>query len=197
MAITIRKADVAVADGLVTQLIEMLPAPAKGELTVADVTLAFDPDDPADVPWIARASKIDAALASAQQDHAEAVAMDDAGAIAASDTLIRNLTVARMALYDNAFGYYARDKGKATVLKGSLLDRVINAVKNLNGRTAWLAGDSITVRAVDLEKHTLKVVRQPYAKRTRVLRPTLASIAEQIDAKINALTATEAEKEAD
>jgi len=192
MAIQVKVSDVTVSDGLLDMLMSNLSAPAKGELTVVDVSLAFDAGDPSDAKWIAMESQANAALEQAQSDHADAVEIDDKAMIAACDQRIRQLTIAKDALYDNAFGYYVRTNGKATVLKGSLLDRVSNAVNEMNKRIA-ATGDSVTVRKVDVQAHTLKVVRSATAKRTRVLRPTLASIADQTFKHIDALTATDTE----
>ena len=192
MSYQVKVSDVVVSDGLVAMLQENLPSPDKGAKSVVDVGLTFDPSDPADAKWIKAESQIDTALDSAMSAHADAVELDDKPSMAAQDTIIRNLTNAKSALYDNAFGYYTRANGKQTLLKGSLLDRVVLAVNEMNKRIE-ATGDSVRVIAINQEQHTMKVVREAKAKRTRVLRPHLATIADEAFKAIDRLTATETE----
>jgi len=185
MGISIKTADVVVNDGLVTDLIGALPAPNHGEKTVITLTHNFDANEASDAPWIARVAKYAAQLEIAQKDLADAQEIGDKALEADASNEIKRITIGMMGCHDTAFGIATRVDGKTTYSKGSFLDRVVKAVNELNKRTVWLAGDVVSVNHVDVPNHRVNVVRQAKSmKRTRVMRPTLASEAAKYDADL-------------
>ena len=177
MGISFVKAEVVGQDLLADQFVQIF-----AETDVIDVNLTFDLDDPKDAKIAKQIEMAETMLADAESDYETAKAENDESTMDRATAQIVAMSNLVTRYKDTAFGYYKRTDGKETVLKGSLLDRVLKAVTDLNKRTSWLGGKSIRINSVDKDRHTLKLVRSDKKVRTRTLRPSMESIVSQIDA---------------
>ena len=178
MAITLKAADVVAVDSTAMMILEGLK-----QSKIITLKAAFDPGDVADQKWVVRENAAKLALDNAQTDYETASTDADKEAANAS---IKAASMMLTRIYDSYFGYFVRDNGKETILKGSMRDKVNTAVKAINANPpAWLGADVVYVNKVNLDEHSLHVERAPKgSKRTRVLRPQLASIEDNIDAML-------------